>query len=274
MQNKTKRAVAIGAAIAAIFAAVVLCIVVPSLTMKDEPLPPDALQLVGHRGFSAAAPENTLASFRLAAENGFWGAECDIQQTADGVWVIMHDLDVKRMTDGKGKVNELTFAQIRSLHIDSGRKVRSFPDEKVPTLEEYLDLLKNYDTRPVIEIKSAPVEAMDDLAAFLLTREEKESFVLISFDRADLARIKTLMPQNPAWLLTEAATQDDIDFCLQNGIDGLDFRKKTKPDIARAAAEAGLKTIVWAVDDWSKAKAFYDLGVTAITTNALTPDAF
>ena len=186
----------------------------------------------------------------------------------------MHDLDVKRMTDGKGKVNELTFAQIRSLHIDNGRKVRSFPDEKVPTLEEYLDLLKNYDTRPVIEIKSAPVEAMDDLAAFLLTREEKESFVLISFDRADLARIKTLMPKNPAWLLTEAATQDDIDFCLQNGIDGLDFRKKTKPGIAHAAAEAGLKTIVWAVDDRSKAKAFYDLGVTAITTNALTPDAF
>ena len=53
-------------------------------------------------------PENTLPSFRLAAENGFWGAECDTSPTADGVWIVMHDDTVDRMTDGTGAVSEMT----------------------------------------------------------------------------------------------------------------------------------------------------------------------
>ncbi len=269
MQNQTKRTVAIDAAIAAVLAAVLLCIVVPSLFFKGDPVPAENVQMVGHRGFSAVAPENTLAAFRQAGEHGFWGVECDIQQTADGVWVIMHDNSVDRTTDGTGAVQEMSFAQIQALHIDAGNGLDRFPDEKVPTLTEYLDLCKTYGLHPVIEIKACPVEQMDDLGRLLSAREEKESFVLISFSRDDLVRIKTLMPQNPVWLLTESATQDDIDFCLQNGIDGLDFKHVTKPGVARAAAKAGLKTVVWTVDDLRKVRKFYDLGVTGFTTNAL-----
>ena len=273
MQKQTKATLAVGAAIAAVLAAVLLCIVVPSLFFGGDPVPAENVQMVGHRGFSAVAPENTLASFRQAGEHGFWGAECDIQQTADGAWVIMHDNSVDRTTDGTGAVQEMSFAQIQALHIDAGNGLDRFPDEKVPTLTEYLDLCKAYGLHPVIEIKSCPVEQMDDLARLLSAREEKENFVLISFNRDDLVRIKTLMPQNPAWLLTEAATQDDIDFCVRNGIDGLDFKYLTKPAIVRAAGKAGLKTLVWTVDDLHTLKKFFDLGVTGFTSNALpTPE--
>ena len=84
---------------------------------------PDSVRMTAHRGYSAMAPENTLPAFRLAGEYGFWGAECDTSPTADGVWIIMHDDTVDRMTDGEGKVKDLTYDEIRALTIDDGSNV-------------------------------------------------------------------------------------------------------------------------------------------------------
>ena len=271
MEKKTKQSVALGAAIAAIAAAIILCIAVPLLCTDQAAVSLADVRLIAHRGYSAAAPENSLAAFRLAGDHGFWGAECDIQQTADGQWIVMHDDDVDRTTDGAGPVRTFSFSGIRTLHIDSGNGLDRFPNEKVPTLTEYLDICREYGIHPVIEIKKSPVEQMDGLAALLSAREEKERFVVISFSRDDLARIKQLMPQTEMYLLTQKATRNDIDFCLQNGINGLDFKHKTGNDVIRAAQDAGLKTVVWTIDSTKKAARFLKLGVDGITTNALLP---
>lgn len=91
----------------------------------------------GHRGASAYAPENTLASFNLAFDLGADGVELDVSLTKDGVPVVMHDNRVDRTTDGHGAVGEMTLAEIKRL--DAGAQFNTkFRGERIPTLEEVL----------------------------------------------------------------------------------------------------------------------------------------
>ena len=242
-------------------------------SLQPFELPYDSLQMIGHRGYSAIAPENTLPAFKLAGEHGFWGVECDITPTADGVWVLMHDNDVDRMTDGTGIVTDLTYDEIRALRVDSGNGIEQYPDLRVPTLVEYLDVCKEYALHPVIEIKSnAKVTDMDDLAAVLSARPEKDLFTVITFERTLAARMKELMPETPVFLLVDRKMEEEcIDFCLEHHLDGIDFAFQVESALVRKIQEAGLATIVWTVDSPAQAKRHYDLGVRAFTTNKLAP---
>lgn len=238
-------------------------------------IPKGSVRMVAHRGYSAVAPENTLPSFRLAGENAFWGAECDTSPTKDGVWIIMHDDSVDRMTDGEGKVADLTYDEIAALTIDAGNNIDQYPDTKVPTLTEYLDVCLAYKLHPVIEIKEcAPVESMEALAALLCAREEKEMFTIITFGKAQAARIKQLMPETPVYLLIGGVPAEQfpeaVQFCLDNGLDGLDFASVWEQKEVRMVQKAGLKTMVWTIDKRKDAEKFYRWGVFDITTNALT----
>ncbi len=239
-------------------------------------IPAGSVRMTGHRGYSSVAPENTLPAFRLAGEYGFWGAECDICTTSDGVWVIMHDDTVDRMTDGEGKVKDLSFEQIRALTIDAGSNFGDYPDTKVPTLVEYLDVCASYGMHPVIEIKgSADPDALEGLASLLGSREEKDRFVIISFERSFCARMKELLPATPVYLLiggdTDEAFLGGIDFCVENGLDGIDFACVWSRRMVKKVVKAGLGTMVWTVDDLKTAEKYYRCGVRDVTTNSLTP---
>ncbi len=234
--------------------------------------------MIAHRGYSAIAPENTLPAFRLAGENGFWGAECDTSPTADGVWIVMHDDTVDRTTNGEGPVNRFTFDEIRALTIDGGHNPEKYPEANVPLLTEYLDVCKEYGMRCVIEIKDCtPVDMLGDLAALLSEREEKAGFTIISFGREHCLKMKQLMPDTPVLFLIGGGPEDDFDeaiqFCLANGLDGMDFCCCWDEAHVKAAIDAGLKTMIWTVDETEVAKRYFDWGVRDLTSNALPPQA-
>lgn len=106
-------------------------------------------KVVGHRGLIFQAPENTLAGFE-ACMNLRLGLELDIQRTKDGVLVLMHDSEVNRTTNGKGKVSEITLAELKKLDAGSWFDIR-FKGEKVPTLEEFLLRLVRYkESNPLV----------------------------------------------------------------------------------------------------------------------------
>ena len=106
-------------------------------------------KVVGHRGLIFQAPENTLAGFD-ACMNLRLGLELDIQRTKDGVLVLMHDSEVNRTTNGKGKVSEITLAELKKLDAGSWFDIR-FKGEKVPTLEEFLLRLARYkESNPLV----------------------------------------------------------------------------------------------------------------------------
>ena len=132
--------------------------------------------------------------------------------------------------------------------------------------------------RCVIEIKDCtPVEMLGNLAALLCAREEKERFTIISFGREHCVRMKALMPETPVLFLISNGPGDDFDeairFCLDNGLDGMDFECTWDEGHVKAAIAAGLKTMIWTVDERDVAKRYYDWGVRDLTSNALPPKA-
>ncbi len=124
-------------------------------TVSTEPIfGGEGRRFVAHRGYSNGAPENTVPAFEMAGEHGFWGIETDIQESADGVFMCMHDDDINRTTDGGGAVSDYTYAELMNFNIISGSNAEYYDNLKIPTMTEFLNACVIYDCVPVIEIKS------------------------------------------------------------------------------------------------------------------------
>lgn len=251
----------------------VLCaMMLASLAVPGFAVGESRVLAIAHRGYSGAAPENSLAAMRLAGEKGYYGCEFDIQPTKDGVWVVMHDDTVDRTTNGSGKISDLTYAELSAFTIDNGNGIEQFPNEKIPTLEEALDVCKEYSIRPVIEVKDGKIKDMPALAELLNSREEKDDFIVISFTWEFLEPLRRLMPETEMWMLAQQVLPSHINFCKENKIDGISFnyKKNVTASIAMIRA-AGLKAISWTVDNAFVARRLAARGVIAITTNKLLP---
>jgi len=117
---------------------------------------------IAHRGASAWAPENTMASFRLALNMGADGFELDVQLTSDDQVVVIHDSSVDRTTNGTGRIAQLSFSQLRQLDagswFNSAKPRRAKPGyvgERIPLLTEVLDLAKQHNITTYVELKFA-----------------------------------------------------------------------------------------------------------------------
>lgn len=107
-----------------------------------------------HRGFSGLAPENTEAAIELAGMCGADAVEVDVRMTKDGKLILMHDSTVNRMTDGKGKVREMTFREISRLKVDGGSNAKRFKGLKVCTFSKCLKTCRKYGMSVYIELKT------------------------------------------------------------------------------------------------------------------------
>ena len=136
--------------------------------------------IFAHRGASAYAPENTLASFELAIHQEADAIELDAKLTADGQVVVIHDQTVNRTTDGNGRVGKMTLTQIRQL--DAGSYfAAAFYDERIPTLEEVFEtvgrkILINIELTNYASMKDSLPEKVADL----VRRHQLEKRVMFS----------------------------------------------------------------------------------------------
>lgn len=151
--------------------------------------PGSSLRVIGHRGAAGVAPENTLPALRHAVAVGAHAVEFDIRCTGDGQLVVLHDPGVDRTTDGSGRIDEMTLAEVREL--DAGYRFtpdrgRTFPFRgggvRIPTLDEAFAGIG--DLPAVVEIKSA--RAGDVLPAWLEGRDVAHRMLLGSFSRRAL----------------------------------------------------------------------------------------
>ncbi|MCB0754819.1 MAG: hypothetical protein KDB98_04455, partial [Flavobacteriales bacterium] len=110
------------------------------------------VKVTAHRGASGYAPENTFSAIRKALEIGVDRIEVDVQQTADGEIVCLHDKKLNRTTDTKGKVKKFTYAELQQVNAHHTFK-NDFPNEKIPLLRDVFELMDGA-TEFVIEIKA------------------------------------------------------------------------------------------------------------------------
>jgi glycerophosphoryl diester phosphodiesterase len=157
---------------------------------------------IAHRGASGCTPPNTLAAFKKAVELGADGVEFDVQLSADGVPVIIHDFTVDSTTDGSGRVAEMTLTQLKQL--DAGSRFDpAFAGERIPTLEEALEAVGD---RLLLDIELKDFSLRDGgLEQAVVTQIEQHGLgdrVLISsFNPFALRRAKRIAPHIPAGLL-------------------------------------------------------------------------
>lgn len=146
----------------------------------------------GHRGANKYQPENTLASFHQAVEDGCNGIELDVHLTRDGALAVIHDLVLKRTTGQVGMVTDCTREQLKTINAAA-----NWPDrfESIPTLDEVLEILPD-DTKINIEIKDYEFIGRPDteraVVKFIQSHQIKHRVVVSSFYPFVLRRIKKL----------------------------------------------------------------------------------
>ena len=211
--------------------------------------------IIGHRGASGHAPENTLAAFRLAEEMGCAWVELDVHHLEDELLVI-HDDIVDRTTSGTGSLTDLGLAKVRQLDAGSG--------ERVPTLKEVLDLLAG---RVSINIELKGPGTAEPVSALLLHQcqagpWQPDHFLLSSFNHRELAKADPTFARGVLW---GKSHPDMIPRTL--GLNGQWMNialRNTHEALVEAAHQAGLKVAVYTVNEPDHLLALADMGVDAV----------
>ncbi len=235
--------------------------------------------IVGHRGASHDAPENTLAAFRLAWERGADGIEGDFYLSSDGRVVCIHDKDTERVAGVKYMVAETTFDELRKLDVGAW-KAEKWRGEKIPTLEEVLATVPP-NKKIFIELKVGP-EIADPIVKILSTSSLKpKQVVFISFNDKTIAALEKRLPHYRSHWLT-GYKQDEqgtwkpsakrvSETVHRIGADGLgsnanlEFVDQVFVEQYRKSNEGEFH--VWTVDELEVAKKYQRLGAWGITTN-------
>jgi glycerophosphoryl diester phosphodiesterase len=201
---------------------------------------------IGHRGARGEKPENTLLGIRYALELGLDGVEIDVHLSKDEELIIIHDETLDRTTNGHGLITKSTIKEIKKLDAGLG--------EKVPTLSEVIDLMKEFDKELLIEMKVSGIEKK----VLNLIKEKKFSDLSIikSFNHRSILNFKTMakniraqvlidcLPVNPVSLIKSAKADglsiklnflDEIiiDECHQAGYFVTSWNANTKEDLAK-----------------------------------------
>ncbi|MBQ6342621.1 MAG: glycerophosphodiester phosphodiesterase [Anaerolineaceae bacterium] len=231
------------------------------------------MQIFAHRGFSLQYPENTMTAFRKALEAGADGIELDVRMTVDGKLVIMHDQTVDRTTNGKGKVRDLTFAEILSL--DAGiKKGVVFENERIPVLEQVFDELGG---KLLLNVELCNYEEGDNRMMSNQTVELIEKYKLVdsvivsSFRFNNLVYVKDKNPNISCALLAKQGLLGAWARNILNhsvSVDALHpYYTDTNPGLIRREQQCGRKVRAWTVNDPKDIRNLSDMGVDAIFTD-------
>jgi glycerophosphoryl diester phosphodiesterase len=221
--------------------------------------------VVAHRGDSRRAPENTLSAFKAAIDDGVDFAELDVQETADGVIVVLHDRDLMRMAGDPRRIADITFAEARKL--DLGRKAGpEFAGERIPTLAEVMALARGK-IKLQIELKYYGKDrGLARKVAELIRREDfEDQCEVTSLDEGGLMKAKQANPRLRVVALVTYALGDPG----RLDVDGLSVNTQVLTDrLIRAARRRDKSLYAWTVDDPRAMVRLIERGVGAMVTNA------
>lgn len=230
------------------------------------------MKVIAHRGASGYAPENTLTAFKKAIEMNADGIELDIQMTKDGKIIVMHDWKVDRTTNGRGFVFDLDFDYIKNLEAGTWFS-KDFVSEKVPTLEEVLDILPN-NMMLNIEIKDSARKHSKIAEALLqILRNYPSKFdniVISSFHHSILKDLQNLEPKLKLALLTASELVDVEKYHKDNDLKCYSYHPEghliSKEDID-ILHKNGIKVFVWTINKEEDLDYLIKIGVDGVITN-------
>lgn len=223
---------------------------------------------IAHRGASFDAPENTVASAKLAWESGADAVEIDIYLAADNRVVVIHDKDTHRTCGGKTlPIKSTPSVVLRELDAGSWKGAQ-FKGERIPYLEEIIATVPEGKTL-VVEIKCGS-EVIPHLERIIEKSGKKEQILFISFGWETIVDVKKAFPDNKAYWLSSSkqAAAKRLPEIAALGIEGINMQYQAIDEELVALAKGhNLDVLAWTVDNPEEAKRLNGLGVTHITTN-------
>jgi glycerophosphoryl diester phosphodiesterase len=227
--------------------------------------------IIAHRGDKTHAPENTLAAYKLAAENGADAIEFDVKLTADGRAIALHDQMVNRTTNGKGKIYQLPFGAVREL--DAGAWFsEKFRGERIPTLDEVFETVgKRLHMDVELTNYATPFDNLVPKVVDLVKKHGLQNRVLFSsFFARNLQITRLLLPEVPRGLLCmrgklgwwgRTFTWHGDYFALHP------YLTDINRGLVHRVQSAGKRVHVWTVNPEEELKRMIGLGVDGIFTD-------
>ena len=244
--------------------------------------------IIAHRGNSSAAPENTLASFDSAIDHGATLIECDVQMTADGHIVVIHDPTLDRTSDSAGDVRFMSLAEVKAADVSCPKTFGAkFSPQRAATLGEVLAYLKGR-ARVLLEIKKESSRPDNDeferrIAAaivksgFHVSPDMETDIALLSFATPVLERMAAILPDAPRGHLFYRDPEDLMFDAAQRAKASFVMPEKggLSPGLVERAKQRSLRVATWVCDDPAEFKELSRLGLLGIGTNrpALMLDA-
>lgn len=206
-------------------------------------------KILGHRGGVAGYPENTLSAFKKLVELGADGVEFDVQLTKDGEVVVIHDEFIDRTLSGKGLVKEHTLQELREMSAGEFFSPE-FKDEKIPTLREVLEIVKDLEIIN-IELKNyLPYPGLEEKVLQMVNEFDLLDQVIISsFNHYSVEKVQKLQPQVKTAALLASKIINPSDYAFKRAFNGLHMHFLTiDQEIIKKAHFMGLHLTAYTVN--------------------------
>lgn len=239
---------------------------------------PTKLGVVAHRGWSGAAPENTVAAFEKAVEGGFW-IELDVTLASSGEVVVIHDDTVDRTTDGTGEVAQMSWDQLKDLDAGGWFDPR-FAGEPLPTLDRVFQAVPG-DTVVLVEMKTGDDKGSLPRAVAEAIRKagRAQSTIVISFDPFMLEQLRLASPELLRGQLVGDYEDSDLAFYEKRALQNLAFTDRVQQDLVLwqhdlldqtlvgRMKDHGYAVVAWTVNEPEDIARMRELGVDAIISD-------
>ena len=235
----------------------------PASLLRDDDEPAYA---VAHRGYSTIAPENTSHAIAAALHSGARGIELDVQRTADGEHVLWHDATIDAKSDGTGRIEDHTLAELRQLDVGSWFDP-VFTGTQILTWEEALDQLAGSGLVISLELKSGSVE--QTLQA-VIDRDMQDQVVFTNFSTDLIAEAQAFAPEVRRGLIISEAADDPMPaverYDLSAYVAGANSLIE-KPEVVPLLREAGIAVQAWTVNDANRWQELNEIGIDGMLTD-------
>jgi glycerophosphoryl diester phosphodiesterase len=241
--------------------------------------------IIGHRGASSVAPENTLCAFERALFDGADGIEFDVRLARDRVPVVIHDASLRRTGLRKGLIATLSSSELEQVDVGTWFNLRrpaaaapAYANEKIATLARVFELMKDRAAILYVEMKCAPSESIllaAEVARLVRAHSLIDRVVVESFTLKSIAEVKRCAPEIRTAALFEPKLSRPLPSARKLVGQALNYgaaeialhRTLATRRVVESARQSGLKTIVWTVDNPAWVKRARDFGIQAIITN-------
>lgn len=206
--------------------------------------------IIGHRGASAVAPENTIAAFTAAIAAGADGIEFDVRLTRDVIPVVIHDETLYRTGGVQRRVGDLSLSELSEIDVGSWFGRAEFVNQRVPTLAQLFESFQANNLILYLEMKGQQSHLAEACCRLVEEYRLKERVVFECFEHSTLQKIKEIDPA----LKTAALFQPPAAFILKRAraarADEIALHYRlAKTRLLHKAKPAGFKVVVWTVDD-------------------------